>query len=355
MAVYRFYDPGMKDGMDSVAKVMDSIGQFERQRQDAQLSSNLMRIASEPAGSPEERMQKVYSAVADFQPQYSGGLGGVMQKAGNFFAPQSQMPQRMGGMAVEDLLQQINRERDTADYGTRLKQQGTQTVATAKEMNPVRQEALEGELGARNNATVALRNMTDPMDNARYKAQQEVATSQVGPRAMAAVPAKEAVIKANEKSELRMLEPKTQSAMKIAKARGSVPSRSEVKKEQANKLFQNIRKSAHNAIKNGVQIEKLIPTAQEYFIKNNLDDSWLSQIFSPFFKGDVAKLDEIREMDFSDEAEEEGMSEEEYRKRRMNDAVMRIRKKWPIFIDDFSKYGIKPEEKKKTEGAMDAG
>jgi len=55
----------------------------------------------------------------------------VMQKAGNFFAPQSQMPQRMGGMAVEDLLQQINRERDTADHGTRLEQQAKQTVDTS--------------------------------------------------------------------------------------------------------------------------------------------------------------------------------------------------------------------------------
>jgi len=166
MAVYRFYDPGMKDGMDSVAKVMDSIGQFERQRQDAQLSSNLMRIASEPAGSPEERMQKVYSAVADFQPQYSGGLGGVMQKAGNFFAPQSQMPQRMGGMAVDDLLQQINRERDTADYGRK----------------------------------------------------QEIATSQVGPRAMAAVPAREAIILADEESKMRMLPKETAAKKETYKA-----------------------------------------------------------------------------------------------------------------------------------------
>ena len=175
MAVYRFYDPGMKDSMDAVARVMQTVGQFERQRQDAQLSSNLMRIASEPAGSPEERMQKVYSEVANFKPSYGGGLAGVMQKTGNFFAPQSQMPQRMGGMAVDDLLQQINRQRDTEDYGTRLKQQGDQTVATAKDMAPVRKETLTDELGVRNDATVALRKITDPMDTEQYREQTDIA------------------------------------------------------------------------------------------------------------------------------------------------------------------------------------
>jgi len=166
MAVYQFKDDGIKGSMDALAGIMQTMGEHERQRQDFQLSQNLMKIASEPAASPQDRLQKVYSTVANFQPQNSGGLSGVMQRIGGMFARPSEIPGQYGNMAMSDIMRQVTEERGLDRYGRQLEMQ----------------EPYKDKAAAR---------ATD-----QFGEQQQIVTDQVSPRAQAALPSEKELIAA---------------------------------------------------------------------------------------------------------------------------------------------------------------
>jgi len=111
MAVYRFEDPGMKNGMDALAGIMRAAGEYSRQKQDHEMNMKALRIASDPTRDPETKLQDIYSEFSNYKQQRSPGLAGIGQGIGNFFAPPSQVPTSFASSAIKNIMEEARLNR----------------------------------------------------------------------------------------------------------------------------------------------------------------------------------------------------------------------------------------------------
>ena len=78
------YNPGMKDSMRDLAGVLQAAGAYEKERQKRQATEKIMAAL---ASGDETALRSAIEAGNNFQAEYGGGLGGLMQKLGSVFMP----------------------------------------------------------------------------------------------------------------------------------------------------------------------------------------------------------------------------------------------------------------------------
>jgi len=78
------YNPGMKDSMQDLAGVLQAASAYEKERQKRQATEKIMAAL---ARNDPKALRNAIEAGNNFQAEYGGGLGGLMQKLGSVFMP----------------------------------------------------------------------------------------------------------------------------------------------------------------------------------------------------------------------------------------------------------------------------
>ena len=135
-------DPFGYANANAVRKILETIGQGERQRQDQLLQGNILAAISQ-GGEPSEVMTNIASIISQRQPQYDTGFQGVIQKIASRFAPPSSFDNVMMGPLLKTAL--APRKKAQPDFEPTREQTGfdrdARTVINEKKPEPTRQAA----------------------------------------------------------------------------------------------------------------------------------------------------------------------------------------------------------------------